>query len=139
MTVTDTRPVKERSLGDLSKQLSQDISALVRGEVMLAKAEVSERASTMARGVGMVAVGVLLALIVVSCLVTAAIAALALVVDVWLAALIVAVVAAAIAAIVTTTGVKALRSAGPPLPLDAVESAKEDVAWVATHAKSAVR
>jgi Putative Actinobacterial Holin-X, holin superfamily III len=124
MVVADTRPVHERSLGDLTKQLSQDISALVRGEVMLAKAEVSERASIMAWGAGMVAVGVLFALIVVSCLVTAAVAALSLVVDVWLAALIVAAVGAAIAAIVTITGVRALRSAGPPLPLDAVESAK---------------
>jgi uncharacterized membrane protein YqjE len=137
--VTDTRPVAERSFGDLAKQLSQDISALVRGEVMLAKAEVSERASTMARGAGMVAVGVLFALIVVSCLVTAAIAALSRAVDVWLAALIVAAVATAIAATVTMAGVKALRSAGPPLPLHAVESAKEDVAWVATHAKSGAR
>ena len=83
--------------------------------------------------------GVLFALIVVSCLVTAGIAALSLVVEVWVAALIVAAVAAGIAAIVTATGVKALRSAGPPLPLDAVESAKEDVAWVATHAKSGAR
>ena len=125
----------ERSLGDLTKQLSQDVSALVRSEVTLAKAEVSERASTMARGGAMVAIGVLFALIVVSCLVTTAVAALSLVVDVWLAALIVAVVAAVIAAIATMAGTRMLRAAGPPLPLDTVESAKEDVAWVKTHAK----
>ncbi len=102
----------------------------------LAKAEVSERAATMARGVAMLAVGVLLALIVLACLVAAAVAALSLVVDVWLAALIVAAVAAVIGAAVAMIGVKALRSAGPPLPLDTVESAKEDVAWVKTRANS---
>ena len=56
--------------------------------------------------------------------------------DVWLAALIVAAIAAGIAAIAAVTGIRALRSAGPPLPLNTVESAKEDVAWVKTHAKS---
>ncbi len=91
----------------------------------------------MSRGVAMVAVGVLLALIVVSCLVAAAVAALSLVVDVWVAALIVAAVAALIGAIVTTIGVRALRSSRLPLPLDTVESAKEDVAWVKTRANSA--
>jgi uncharacterized membrane protein YqjE len=134
-SVDETRPVDGRSLGDLTKQLSHDIASLVRSEVVLAKAEVADRASTMARGAGMVAAGVLFALIVISCLVTAAVAALSLVVDVWVAALIAAAVAAVIAAIVTKAGVKALRAAGPPLPLDTVESAKEDVAWVKTHAK----
>jgi hypothetical protein len=60
-------------------------------------------------------------------------------VDVWLAAVIVAAVAAIIAAIAALTGIKALRSAGPPLPLDTVGSAKEDVAWVKTHAKSGAK
>ena len=134
--MTDVRPQDDRSLGDLTRQLSRDVSALVRSEVALAKAEVSERASTMARGVALVAVGAVFALIVISCVVAAAVAALSLVVDVWLAALIVAAMAAAIAAIAALTGIRALRSAGPPLPLDTVESAKEDVAWVKTHAKS---
>ena len=56
-----------------------------------------------------------------------------------MAALIVAAVAAAVAVITVMAGVRALRSAGPPLPLDTVESAKEDVAWVKTHANSAAK
>jgi len=134
--VNDVRADDDRSLGDLTKQLSRDVSLLVRSEVELAKAEVVARAATMARGVAMLAVGALLALVVLSCLVAAAVAALSLVVDVWLAALIVAAVAATIAAIVSMIGLKALRSAGPPLPLDTVESAKEDLAWVKTRANS---
>jgi uncharacterized membrane protein YqjE len=137
--VTEVRPSEDRSLGDLTRQLSRDISLLVRSEVALARAEVSERASEMTRGVAMVAVGVLFALIVVSCLVAAAVAALSLVVDVWLAALIVAAVAALVGAIVAAIGVRALRAARLPLPLDTVESAKEDVAWVKTRASSAAR
>ena len=123
--MTDARPMEDRSLGDVTdKQLSRDISALVRSEVALAKAEVTERASVMARGVALVAVGVVFALIVISCVVAAAVAAFSLVVDVWLAALIVAAMAAVIAVIAALTGMRALRSAGPPLPLDTIESAK---------------
>jgi uncharacterized membrane protein YqjE len=136
IAMTELRPDEDRSLGDLTKQLSSDVSLLVRSEVALAKAEIAERAATMARGVAMLATGVLFALIVLSCVVAAAVAALSLVVDVWLAALIVAAVAAMIGAIVAMIGLKALRSAGPPLPLDTVESAKEDVAWVKTRANS---
>lgn len=138
-SMDSTRPVDGRGIGDLTNRLSHDITALVRSEVVLAKAEVADRASTMARGAGMVAAGVLLALAAFSCLVTAAVAALSLVVDVWVAALIVAAVAAVIATIVTMVGVKALRVAGPPLPLDTVESAKEDVACVKAHAKRGAR
>ena len=126
----------DRSLGDLTRQLSRDISLLVRTEVALAKAEVSERATMMTRGAAIVAVGALFGVIALSCLVAAAVAGLSLVVDVWIAALIVAAVAAVIGVIAAMIGVRALRSAGPPLPLDTVESAKEDVAWVKTRANS---
>ncbi len=90
----------------------------------------------MTRGAAIVAVGALFGVIALSCLVAAAVAGLSLVVDVWIAALIVAAVAAVIGVIAAMIGVRALRSAGPPLPLDTVESAKEDVAWVKTRASS---
>jgi hypothetical protein len=32
-------------------------------------------------------------------------------------------------------GVRSIRSVSPPLPVETVESAKEDVAWVKAHAK----
>jgi HEAT repeat protein len=137
--MTDTRPLDEQSLPELTKQLSRDVSALVRSEVALAKAEVSERASIMGRGAAMVGVGVLFGLITVSCLVAASVAALSLVVDVWLAALIVAAIALVIAAVVAKLGLNALKAAGPPIPRDTIESAKEDVAWVRTQAKSGAK
>lgn len=137
--MTEARARDDRSLADLTKKLSLDVSALVRSEVALARAEVTERASVMGRGLALVAFGVVFGVIVVSCVVAAAVAALSLVVDVWVAALIVAAVAAVVAVIAVMVGVRALRSAGPPLPLDTVESAKEDVAWVKTHANSAAK
>jgi hypothetical protein len=125
----------ERSLGELTKQLTRDLSAMVRSELMLAKVEVSARAKVLARGAALLAVAAVFGLIVIACLVTAAVAALSLVVDVWLAALIVAAVAVVLAACLALFGLKSIRSASPPLPVETVESAKEDVAWVKAHAK----
>lgn len=108
---------------------------MVRSEVMLAKVEVSARARVLAGGAAMLAVAVIFGLTAFVCVVTAAVAALSLVVDVWLAALIVAAVAATVAAGLALFGVRAVRSASPPLPVETMESAKEDVAWVKAHAR----
>jgi nitrate/nitrite transporter NarK len=69
-------------------------------------------------------------------LTTAAIAALATAVDLWLAALIVAVVYAAIAGALAMTGKKKVQEAVPPMPEQAKESVKEDVEWAKTRARS---
>jgi len=67
--------------------------------------------------------------------VAAIIAALALVVDLWLAALITAVGALLVAGVLGLVGIHAVRMASPPLPVDTLESAKEDLAWVRAQAK----
>jgi hypothetical protein len=140
MADTDLRqPPRDRSLAELTRDLSQDISALVRSEIDLARAEVAARMAGIARGGALVAVAAVFALILVECLVAAAIAALSLVVDVWIAALIVAAVAAVIAIVLGAFGTRALRQAGPPLPTDTVESVKEDIAWVEARAKHSER
>jgi uncharacterized membrane protein YqjE len=134
-TGTHDRARDERSLGELTKQLTRDVSAMVRSEVALAKIEVSSRARGLARGVAMAVVAAMFGVIALACLVAAAVAALSLVVAVWLAALIVAAVAVVLAAGAGLAGVRAIRSASPPLPVETVESAKEDVAWVKARAK----
>jgi uncharacterized membrane protein YqjE len=132
---THDRERDGRSLGELTKQLTRDVSAMVRSELTLAKVEVSARAKVLARGAALLAVAALFGVILLACLVTAAVAALSLVVDVWLAALIVAAVAVVLAVGLALFGVRSIRAASPPLPVETVESAKEDVAWVKAHAK----
>jgi uncharacterized membrane protein YqjE len=134
-TGTHDRERDERSLGELTKQLTRDVSAMVRSEVTLAKVEVAARARVLARGAAMMAIAAIFGLIAFACLVTAAVAALSLVVDVWLAALIVAAVAVVLGAVIALLGARSIRSASPPLPVDTVESAKEDVAWVKAQAR----
>ncbi len=48
---------EERSLGDLFSELTQDLSTLVRQEVMLAKTELRQKASEAGKDVGLLAAG----------------------------------------------------------------------------------
>ncbi len=70
---------------------------------------------------------------VVACIIAALSAAMPL----WLAALVVGVVLLVIAAGLGLLGKADLQRASPPVPEEAVESAKEDLEWLRTQVKSA--
>jgi hypothetical protein len=57
--------------------------------------------------------------------------------DAWLSALIVAGIYAVLAGGLALTGKSNLQKGTPPAPQQAVESTKEDVAWVKDRARSA--
>ena len=69
-------------------------------------------------------------------LTTTVIAALELVMPLWLAALIVTVVYAAVAGVLALRGRDKIKEAAPPVPEQTQESVKEDVQWAKTRAKS---
>ena len=125
-----------RSIGELTKAISRDATALVRAEVQLAKDEMAAKAKESAVGGGMLAVAALFGVAAFGTLVAAAVAALSTTMETWLAALIVAVVLIVIAGIVGAIAVSRLRKAQPPAPTDTIESAKEDVQWLKQHATS---
>jgi hypothetical protein len=131
--------LQERSLGDLTKKLSQDTSALVRKEVELARAEALAKVRSLARGGGLLGGAAILGLAAVGALTATAILALATTISAWLAALIVAVVIATVGGGLALVGIKRIRQATPPLPIETVESVKEDVEWIKTQAKSGLR
>src|ERR687883_197531 len=120
---------REPSAAELVKQLSEQTSRLVRQEVELAKAELTVKGKRAGVGAGM------FGLYALGALTAAAIAALALAVATWLAALIVAVVWAAIAGVMALTGKSKVQQAMPPVPQDSVESVKEDVQWTKARAQ----
>ena len=129
----------DRPVGELLKQLSEETTTLVKQEIDLAKAEMSEKGKQAGMGVGMfggAGVSGLLALIFLS---LAAVAALDTGMPTWLAALIVGVVWTAAAAVLALTGKNRVQQATPPAPEQAIESSKEDVQWAKTQAKSAKR
>ena len=128
-----------RPVGELLKQLSQETTTLVKQEIDLAKAEMSEKGKQAGVGAGMfggAGVSGLLALIFLS---LAAVAALDTGMRTWLAALIVGVVWAAVAGVLALQGKNKLQQATPPAPEQAIESTKEDVQWAKTQARSAKR
>jgi MFS family permease len=139
MAAHDTPPeeLRERPLGDLVKQLGTQTSTLVRQEIDLAKAELSEKGRVAGQGAGMFGgaayVGLLAGGALTACVILALNEALA----AWLAALIVAVVLGALAAVLALQGRARIRAAAPPVPQQTVETVKEDVEWAKTQAPSA--
>jgi hypothetical protein len=131
--------LRERPVGELLKELSNQTTTLVRQELELAKAEMAEKGKRAGLGAGMFGGAGLVGLLALGALTTCVIAALATGMDLWLAALIVAVVYAAVAGALALAGRKKTQEATPPAPEQAIESTKEDVQWAKTRAKSARR
>jgi hypothetical protein len=117
----------EVPIGELVKQLTEQISQLVRNELKLAQVEMTGKAKTAARGAGLFGGGGALAFYGVGCLLAAAIIALAGVLRAWLAALIVGLALFAAAGIAALAGKGQVKKATPPVPSLAADSVKADV------------
>jgi hypothetical protein len=128
---------RDQPVGDLVKQLSEQTSTLVRKEVELAKAEIAAKGKKAGIGAGMFGGAGLFGFFAFAGLTTTFILALTTAVAPWLAALIVTVVYGAVAGVLALQGKNKVQDATPPVPERAVDSTKEDVAWVKTKAKSA--
>ena len=135
----DSNSMRDQSTGDLVKALSQQTSELVRKEVDLAKAELTEKGKKAGVGAGMFGAGGLAALFGLACLTAALIAGLSEGMDTWLAALIVGVIYLAGAGIAALMGREKIREATPLAPEQAVETTKEDVQWAKTQIRSETR
>jgi len=118
------------STGELVSKLSQEVADLVRDELRLAQVEVSGKAKKAGIGVGLLGAAGIVALYGVAVLVATVILALALVLDAWLAALIVGVVLMVVAGVAAVLGKNRVAEAAPPVPSEAIESVKQDVAAV---------
>jgi uncharacterized membrane protein YqjE len=125
--------LRERSVPELLKQLSQETSTLVKQELDLAKAELSQQGKRAGMGAGLLGGATLFGLGAFGALTAFLIALLATAVDhTWLAALIVALVYGAIAAVLGLRGKDKIQEATPPTP-QTVETLKEDVEWAKTR------
>lgn len=136
MATADQNELRERSTGDLLKELSDHTTALVKQEIDLAKAELAEKGKTAGKGAGMFGGAGLFGVFAFAALTACIIAALESPLSLWLAALVVAVVYAVIGGVLALQGRKKVREVGSPVPEQAIESSKEDVEWAKTRAKS---
>jgi uncharacterized membrane protein YqjE len=136
MTADPDNELRERSTGELLKQLSNETTTLVKQEIDLMKAELTEKAKPAGIGAGMFGGAGIFGLGAFLALTAFFIALLDGAVAIWLAALIVAVVYAAIAGVLALTGRQKVKQATPVAPEQTMESVKEDVQWAKTRARS---
>ena len=129
--------LRERPIGEVARDLTKDLSLLVRQEAELAKAEMREKAQLLVPGIAMFGGALVLALAVVGALTATLILVLATFLDDWLAALVAALLVGAIALALVQIGRARLKAAGKPVPEQTIETVKEDVEWAKTRATSA--
>ena len=128
--------LRERPVGELVKELSEQTQTLVRQELQLARLELTEKGKRAGVGLGMFGGTGLFAFYAFGALTACLVLALDTAMAGWLAALIVAVVYGAIAGVLALMGKNKVQEAGPPMPEQAAESVKEDIQWTKARAKS---
>jgi hypothetical protein len=139
MTPEDMNGLREQPMGELFKQLSDDLSTLVRQELKLLQVEVTEKGKRAGVGVGMFGGAGVVGLLALGAFTACLIAALATGMEVWIAALIVTVVYGALAGVLALTGKNRVTEAAPPVPEQTVETVKEDAQWAKTQLPSGNR
>ena len=135
-TAPGRETARDPSTRDLVQDLSRQTSTLIRQEMRLAQAELSEKGRHAGKGAGMFGGAGLIALYGVGALVAAAIIGLATVIEPWIAATAIGVALLLIAGILALTGKKELDEMGPPKPEQTIESVQRDVETVKERAKS---
>jgi uncharacterized membrane protein YqjE len=123
-------PRIDRSLGELFSDLSQQTADLIRQEMRLAKAELSEKFSDAGRHALMIGAAVVFALTAV---IAVAAATTLLMIELglapWLSAAITAAVMAVIAFVLAQSGISALRKT-TIAPVETMQSIKETTQWL---------
>jgi uncharacterized membrane protein YqjE len=131
--------LREHGVGDLVKELSSQVSTLVRQEVELAKAEVGEKGKKAGVSAGMFGAAGVAALLTLGSLTAFLILVLDLATPAWAAALIVGAVWAAVTGVLAVSARRKVHEMGKPVPEQTIETVKEDVRWAKHPTKSGTR
>lgn len=121
------RAGQDATIGELARQLPEQISRLVREELRLAQLEMTQKGKRAGIGAGMLGGGGVIALYGVAALLAAAILALALVLPAWASALIVGGALLLVSAALAGLGRKRVKQAMPPVPQQTQASVGADV------------
>jgi uncharacterized membrane protein YqjE len=122
--------LRDHGTGELIKDLSGQVSRLVRQELELARVEMSEKGKKLGVGAGMFGGAGVATLLMLGSLTAFLIIVLALAMPWWAAALIVTVMWGVVAAVLALQGRKEMREMGKPVPEETIETVKEDVQWL---------
>jgi hypothetical protein len=128
--------VDNRSLGELFSDLSRETTTLVRQELELAKAEMSEKATEAGKNVGFLAVGGAIVYAAFLFILAAIVIGLAGFMPPWLSALIVGLVVGGIGFFLVQRGLSALRQSNL-VPQKTINTLREDKEWVQRQVQQA--
>ena len=122
------RPLADRSVGELVRLASEQLSDLVRQEMRLAQVEMAAKGKRFGLGGGLLGGAGVFGLVALMAAADTAIAAISLALPVWASALIVTGALGLIAGVLALAGRAQLRRAAPPKPERAIAGVKADVA-----------
>ena len=119
------------STADLIRRATEQLSTLVRDEIALARAEMTEKLAHAGKGAGLFGGAGVVSLYGVFGLLTGAVLLLAKVMPAWGAALAVGGALLALAGIMAVAGRGQVKKASPPVPEAAVKGVRTDIETVA--------
>lgn len=126
----------ERSLDELVHTVSEQAVALARQEIELARREMTTKAREAAPGVAMIGAAGLLGVLATGTGTAGLVLVLARGPRPWGAALAVTGLYGGAGAILARAGLERIRTAGPPVPEETIESVKENLGWMKRRARS---
>ncbi len=130
-----TTEKSERTLGEMFAELSRETRTLIQQEIQLAKTELTEKASKMGKGAGLIVAGGLIVyggLLAILAAVVLALIAVGL--PAWAGALLGGIVIVGTGYLLIRSGLAAL-GAQQLKPIQTIETLKENAQWLRTQAK----
>jgi uncharacterized membrane protein YqjE len=121
---THAAETEQPGVGAAAKQVAEHASALAKLELELAGLELKQKAGAVGIGAGLGVGAAVVALYAVGFLFATIAAALAIVLDTWLALLLVTLGLCTIAAVLALVAVRMMKRATPPVPELAIQEAK---------------
>ena len=123
----------KRHLGGLVKDLMGDMSSLIRLEIALARAQLKEKAVSMAVSSALILVAAFFGLLAAGVLTATFVLAISVALPAWAAALIVTGAYLLIAGVLALIGVQRLSKSEKQAPEETKETTKEGVSWEKKH------
>lgn len=123
-----TEAAESPHLRDLVRNVLDDVSRLVRAEITLARTELKETARQVVRPGAVLAGAAIAGLLAAACFVATSIAALALVMPVWLGALVIGILLAIVAGAGFALGRTKLKGVDL-VPQQTVQTIRENLQW----------
>ncbi len=119
----------DRSLGELFSELASETGTLIRQEVSLAQAEMTQKATRVGKSVGSLAIGGAIGYAGMLAIMAGIIMGLSYFIPGWLAAILVGGIVAVVSYVLINSALTTLRNTDVK-PTETVESIKEDAQWL---------